>query len=130
MLQQLLRYLSVLPTGEKLDDTQRRIRTLQVFVWMSLWAVVTTGIADVLQAIPPNIYVTGAAIVLISILAVLLKRGAYRLVAYGLMLVLSGLVFYHTVDLGIQLGSFFILFACWWLFLSWSTLKGNTKLKG
>jgi PAS domain-containing protein len=100
-----------LPTGEKLDDTQRRIRTLQVFVWMSLWAVVTTGIADVLQAIPSNIYVTAAAIVLISILAVLLKRGAYRFVSYGLMLVLSGLVFYHTVDLGIQLGSY-LYFIC------------------
>ena len=111
MLQQLLRYLSVLPSGEKLDDTRRRIRTLKVFVWTSLVAVAVTGIADLLQSIPSNIYVTLTAMVLLLVLAWQLKKDAYQFVSYGMMFVLSGLIFYHTIDLGVQLGSY-LYFIC------------------
>lgn len=100
-----------MPTGEKLDDTRRRIRTLKVFVWISLVAVIVTGVADLIQAIPSNIYVTGAAMVGLLLMAWQLKRGAYQFASYGVMFVLSGLIFYHTVDLGVQLGSY-LYFIC------------------
>lgn len=111
MLKQLLRYLSVMPTGEKLDDTRLRIRTLKVFVWISLIAVLVTAIADIIQAIPSNIYATLSAILGLLVIAWQLRRGAYQFASFGVMIVLSSLIFYHTIDLGVQLGSY-LYFIC------------------
>jgi two-component system, sensor histidine kinase and response regulator len=92
-------------------DVTRRARTLTIFIWMSIFGVLITNLSDYLQGIPSSKLVSGVVLMLLLSLFYLVKRRLVDTTAYALLFIMCGMLYYDTLLLGAQLGSF-IFFIC------------------
>lgn len=106
MINQLIRYLIEIPDFEVGSTETRRIRTLKAFTWLSILGVLATNVADYLQEIPSSRGANVLTLVVLFSLFWLIKKGRSELAAYLLLFAVCGLVYYDTLLLGAQLGSF------------------------
>lgn len=106
MFSKIINYLVDTPEKGIQADITRRARTLSVFVWMSIFGIVVTNISDYLQEVPSSKIANAIVFVLLFVLLYLIRKRKVDEAAYGLLIVMCGLLYYDTLMLGAQLGSF------------------------
>jgi len=109
LFSKIINYLVETPEKGIQADLIRRARTLRVFVWMSIFGVVVTNISDYLQEVPSGRLVNAIAFLSLFVLLYLIRKRKVDAAAYGLLFVMCGLIYYDTLLLGAELGSFIYL---------------------